>query len=223
VLSSSTPTRADAFAPSPLSLPEPASPSAAAPARGNHLGEEVRIRRLTPADAPLLDRILDGMSPMSRYRRFHSPKPRLTSAERAYLAGADGRDHLALVALDAHGAPLGVARAVRLAEDPRAAELAVSVIDAFHRRGLGMELVNRLADDAAAVGIDRLVAVVLTDTWLGTMLERRGWHLRRRPGMTTVLELDVSRRPQRRVRRPRRGPVSALRSAPGRARSPARL
>jgi GNAT superfamily N-acetyltransferase len=176
----------------------------------------VRIRRLTPADAPLLDRILEGMSPTSRYRRFHGPKPRLTSRERTYLASADGWDHLALVALDANDEPLGVARAVRLTDDPGAAELAVSVVDAFHRRGLGMELVGRLAEDAAAVGIERLVAIVLTDTWLSAMLERRGWHVRRRPGLTTTLELAVTPRP----REPRRRrAVRRLRSAPGRARS----
>jgi GNAT superfamily N-acetyltransferase len=164
------------------------------------------------------------MSPTSRYRRYHSPKPRLTSAERRYLAGADGRDHLALIAFAqpddsagdrsgepgwrtvalAEGSPIGVGRAVRLQDDPAAAEMAVEVVDAWHRRGVGMELVRRLSDDAAAVGIERLIAVVLTDTWLGAMLERKGWRVRRTPGLTTTLELALAERPVE-VVRPRAG------------------
>jgi GNAT superfamily N-acetyltransferase len=160
----------------------------------------MRIRRLTPDDAPLLDRILEGMSPTSRYRRYHAPKPRLTSGERRYLAGADGRDHLVLLAIAPDGSPIGVGRAVRLQEDPSAAELAVEVVDAWHRRGVGMELVRRLSDDAAAVGIERLTAVVLSDNWLSAMLERKGWRVRRDPGLTTTLELPLAERPVEVVR-----------------------
>jgi GNAT superfamily N-acetyltransferase len=155
----------------------------------------MRIRRLTPDDAPHLDRILDGMSPLSRYRRYHSPKPRLTSADRRYLSSADGRDHLALIAFAAGGSPIGVGRAVRLKDEPRTAELAVEVVDAWHRRGVGMELTRRVADDAAAAGIERLIAVVLTDNWLGSMLERKGWRVHRTPGLTTTLELALAERP----------------------------
>jgi GNAT superfamily N-acetyltransferase len=155
----------------------------------------MRIRRLTPDDAPLLDRIHEGMSPTSRYRRYHSPKPRLTSAERRYLASADGRDHIALLATAPDGSPIGVGRAVRLEEDLGAAELAVEVVDAWHRRGVGMELVRRVSDDAAAAGIERLTAVVLTDNWLSAMLERKGWRVRRTPGLTTTLDLSLAERP----------------------------
>jgi GNAT superfamily N-acetyltransferase len=164
----------------------------------------MRIRRLTPDDASHLDRIFEGMSPTSRYRRYHSPKPRLTSAERRYLAGADGRDHLALIAFAPDGSAIGVGRAVRLDDDPNAAEMAVEVVDAWHRRGVGMELVRRLSDDAAAVGIERLIAVVLSDTWLGAMLERKGWRVGRTPGLTTTLELALAERPVE-VVRPRAG------------------
>jgi len=151
------------------------------------------IRPLTPADAPLLDEILDGMSPTSRYRRFHGAKPRLTSADRRYLAGTDGRDHLGLLAFADDGQPIAVARAVRLHDDPRAAEIAVSVVDAHHRQGIGMRLIRRLAREAQAVGIDRLVGVVLSDNWLSAMLERKGFEVRHRPGLTNVLELDLRR------------------------------
>jgi hypothetical protein len=160
----------------------------------------MRIRCVTPDDAPLFDRILEGMSPTSRYRRYHSPKPRLTSRERAYLANADGRNHIALMAFGPDGGPIGVGRAVRLADDPPTAELAIEVVDAWHRRGLGMELVRRVSDAAAAAGIERLIAVVLSDNWLGAMLERKGWRVNRPPGLTTTLELPLAQRPVEIVR-----------------------
>jgi GNAT superfamily N-acetyltransferase len=156
-------------------------------------GGGVAYRELTPADAPLLDQILEGMSDQSRYRRFHGPKPRLTGKERSYLAAADGRDHLALLALAPSGEPVAVGRVVREREDPERGELAVSVVDAWQRHGIGIELVRRLSRAAAAVGIERIVAVVLTDYWLSSMMQRKGFGVRRpAPGLSTVLELDTA-------------------------------
>ena len=65
-----------------------------------------------PADEPLLDELHAALSPRSQYQRFHGAKPRLTPAERRYLAATDGRDHVALVALDGCGEPVAVGRFV---------------------------------------------------------------------------------------------------------------
>jgi GNAT superfamily N-acetyltransferase len=148
------------------------------------------IRPLKTDDGPLLDRVMDGMSLQSRYQRYHVPKPHLTKRERDYLTAVDGRDHLALVAISPYGTPLGVARAVRLREDREAAELAVEVIDARHRQGLGTELTTRLAERAGAVGIRRLVARVLAGSVLAGGLRRRGWRLVERDGPVVVYELS---------------------------------
>src|SRR3954470_10209066 len=80
------------------------------------------VRDLGPADGHLIERLYEQLGPQSRYQRFHGPKPRLTAADVAFLAGADGRDHVALVALDGDGGPLGVARFVRL-QDPATADI----------------------------------------------------------------------------------------------------
>jgi GNAT superfamily N-acetyltransferase len=151
----------------------------------------LRIRPLRRGDDELLDRILAGMSDQSRYRRFHSPKPRLTAADRARLMDVEGRDHLALVAFAADGAPIGVARAVRVGGEPIAAEVAVAVVDARQGQGVGTELVRRLARCAAAAGIERLVADVLAETTLATSLARRGWRLIARDGHTLTLDARV--------------------------------
>lgn len=166
------------------------SPAALARALDDDL-RTLRVRPLRRGDDVLLDGILAGMSERSRYRRFHSPKPRLTPADRAHLMNVDGRDHLALVALAADGAPIGVARAVRVGGEPVAAEVAVAVVDARQGQGVGTELVRRLARCAAAAGIERLVADVLAETTLATSLARRGWRLIARDGHTLTLDAAV--------------------------------
>jgi GNAT superfamily N-acetyltransferase len=148
------------------------------------------IRPLTHADGPLLDRVMDGMGVQSRYQRYHVPKPALTKRDREYLTAVDGHDHLALIALDGDGEPLGVARAVRLREGGEAAELGVEVVDARHGQGLGSELTARLAECAAAVGIRRLVARVLAQSPLTGGLRRRGWLLVERDGAVETYELS---------------------------------
>jgi acetyltransferase len=149
------------------------------------------IRPLRRDDSALLERVFASMSPQSRYQRFHAAKPRLTSADRRYLTSVDERDHIALIALAPDGTPLAVARAVRLQEDSAAAELAVEVIDEWQRRGLGTEMITRLARRAAANGIERLIARVLVETGLGRGLRRRGWRPVERDGASLVLLADA--------------------------------
>src|SRR5689334_1958256 len=83
-----------------------------------------RVRALNRDDGPVLDRIMAGMSSQSRYQRFHWQKPHLTESDRRFLTDVDGRDHIALVAFDDGGEPLGVARAIRHKTDVRDAEIA---------------------------------------------------------------------------------------------------
>ena len=152
----------------------------------------MRIRALRRDDAPLLDRLMADMSPRSRYQRFHAPKPRLTDADRAHLTDV-GPDHLALVAVGPHDEPVGVARAVRLREDRSLAELAVAVVDARQRQGIGSELIARLARRASAAGVERLVARVLADSYVVGSLRRRGWRLAERDGSALTLVADAWR------------------------------
>ena len=64
---------------------------------------------------------LQRLSPESRHKRFLMPKPRFSSSELRYLTEIDGFDHVAIVAVSAEDPDVfyGVARFVRLREDPR--------------------------------------------------------------------------------------------------------
>ena len=127
-------------------------------------GAELRISRLTPADAPVLADGFARLSAESRRLRFLTAKPTLTPAELRYLTEVDGHNHEALGAVD----PLSergvaVARFVRDERDPTRAESAITVADDWQRRGVGKLLLERLADRARAEGITRFTALVSGD------------------------------------------------------------
>src|SRR3954465_2311079 len=95
------------------------------------------VRDLPPADADLFEALHARLSDTSRYQRYQTPKPRLSTRDRTYLTATDGVNHVALLALDPPGAPVASARAVRSRSDPTAAEIAAEVIDDRQRAGIG--------------------------------------------------------------------------------------
>jgi RimJ/RimL family protein N-acetyltransferase len=127
-------------------------------------GSAVLIRPVRRADAPLLADGFARLSARSRRLRFLSPKRELSPAELGYFTDVDHHDHEALGAVDhADGRGVGVARYIRDAADPRAAEIAVTVIDDWQGRGLGTELVAQLSERARSEGICRFTALVAAD------------------------------------------------------------
>jgi GNAT superfamily N-acetyltransferase len=127
-------------------------------------GSVVLIRQVQPEDAPLFVEGFARLSTESRRLRFLMSKSNLTPAELRYFTEVDHHAHEALVALNpVDGRGLGVARYIRPAEDPAGAEVAVTVIDEWQRRGLGTELLNRLTDRARQEGIRHFTALVSSD------------------------------------------------------------
>lgn len=144
--------------------------SRAAPraARGGGLawlrdGSQVQVRPVRRTDAALLADGFASLSTRSRQLRFLAPKSRLSAAELRYLTDVDHYDHDAIGALDLAGAGVGIARYIRSRRDPRSAEFAVTVVDAWQGRGLGTELTRRLADRARHAGISTFTALVTAD------------------------------------------------------------
>jgi RimJ/RimL family protein N-acetyltransferase len=128
-------------------------------------GTRALVRPIAPDDKALIQDGLRRLSPESVQRRFLGHKRALTAAELRYLTEVDGRDHIALVAVDADDPAtlVGVARCVRLADSPDTAEMAIVVGDRWQGLGLGHRLAEALARAAEAVGIRRFSAVVLSD------------------------------------------------------------
>jgi GNAT superfamily N-acetyltransferase len=129
-------------------------------------GTPVRTRSLRPEDREKLRNGFARLSPESRYRRFFSAPDRLSEATLDYLTTPDGRDHVAigaeLAAPDADRSyGIGIARYVRLAEEPTAAEAAVAVIDEMQHRGVGRLLLRELTRTARGQGVTTFVCHVL--------------------------------------------------------------
>lgn len=156
-------------------------------------GTRALLRPIRPDDKERLRHGLELLSPRSRYLRFHSPIVRFTDTQLAYLTEVDQHDHVAWVALDprVRGEPgMGVARFVRLPEEPSVAEAAVTVIDRYQGLGLGSALFGVLVDSAAANGIAALRNYVLDDNRpMLAVLDELG--ARRTPAERGVWQVDV--------------------------------
>jgi RimJ/RimL family protein N-acetyltransferase len=127
-------------------------------------GSTVLIRQVHSADAPLLADGFARLSARSRQLRFLTPKQELSPAELRDFTDLDHHDHEALGALNhADGRGVGIARYVRDADDPQAAEIAVTIVDDWQGLGLGTELVAQLSERARSEGIRRFTALVAAD------------------------------------------------------------
>src|SRR6266536_88238 len=110
-------------------------------------GTRILVRPILPVDK---DRLREGfarLSQASRYRRFMTSMEALSDRQLRYFTEIDYSDHMAWVAMDpdhpAHPG-LGVARYIRLAEDPTTAEAAVTVLDEQQGRGMGTPPIPRV-------------------------------------------------------------------------------
>ena len=130
-------------------------------------GTLVHLRLIGPEDKALIAEGFARLSPESRYRRFFAAKRQLTPAELRYFTEFDGTNHLAIGAVhvraDGSEEGLGVARFVRLPDEPNVAEAAVVVVDDYQNRGLGHLLLLRLVAAARERGVMRFRATTLAD------------------------------------------------------------
>jgi GNAT superfamily N-acetyltransferase len=129
-------------------------------------GTHVRLRWLRASDGEGLRDLFRRLSTQSRYHRFHAHVSELSPAMWRYLSNVDGNAHFAIVALPSvneASAPIGVARFIRLPDRPGHAELAITIVDEFHRRGLGRVLLRALQRAAVERGIATFVAHLLPD------------------------------------------------------------
>jgi GNAT superfamily N-acetyltransferase len=125
-------------------------------------GARVLLRPVHPWDSFRLLREWDRLSEQSRYSRFHRSKTELTSDELHYFTRIDGLHHFALVAVDARGEGLGIARFVRYPSTPQIADVAITVADRVQRQGLGRILLQRLIAAAHEREISTLRAEILS-------------------------------------------------------------
>src|SRR5437764_5945508 len=156
-------------------------------------GARLMVRPLEPTDRAALAEAASRLSVTTRYLRFAAPKPRLTKADLDALLDVDHHDHEALLAIDPETRDgVAVARYVRLRDEPGAAEVAVTVADAWQGRGLGTALTALLIDRARAEGVLRLRAVTLDENERARrMLQAGGFHPHRRDGALVGFQREL--------------------------------
>jgi RimJ/RimL family protein N-acetyltransferase len=128
-------------------------------------GTPVLVRPIGPDDKELLRDGFSRLSEESRFRRFLAPIAELGDPMLIYLTEIDYVDHFAWIAV-LSGEPdcgIGVARYVRLRDDPEVAEAAITVVDEYQGRGLGSILLGLLGARAVEAGITAFRAYVLDD------------------------------------------------------------
>jgi RimJ/RimL family protein N-acetyltransferase len=130
-------------------------------------GSSAWIWPLLPQDRVALSQAYDRLSEKSRYERFLSPVPHLSSRMLEELVdGADGIDHTALIlvaiAEDGTDLPAAVGHIIRYPSDPDAADVAVTVAEEFRGRGAATALLHELVNQRPA-GVTRIETEVAAD------------------------------------------------------------
>ena len=119
---------------------------------------------MVPGDGAAVRAGFNALSDASKRSRFLSPITTISRAILDELVVADDPGRIVLLAFDGRNGRLaGGARAVRLENDPVAADLAVTVGDHYQRRGLGTRLLRELTHAARAQGVERFTGHLLAD------------------------------------------------------------
>jgi GNAT superfamily N-acetyltransferase len=133
--------------------------------------ESTIVRPISESEGDhVVDSVFAGLSVRSRHLRFHSPIRVLSPSLRRVLLPIDGRRRIAVAAW-CGAEPLGIARVT--VTGPGVADIAVAVVDAWQRRGLGRRLVTAAGELAERAGITELQGAVLPDNVAMLELVRR--------------------------------------------------
>src|SRR3954451_4205640 len=152
-------------------------------------GSALRLRSPEPGDETAIQAFFDGLSPESRYTRFHGAG-RTDTVSRDY-ARADGDTRVALLARLGDRV-VAVAGYDRLNE-PGVAEVAFAVADDMQGRGLATRMLEQLAEVGGERGVRRFDAEVLSENrrMLG-VFSSAGFAIRRESAFGEAhLELDI--------------------------------
>jgi protein lysine acetyltransferase len=156
-------------------------------------GTLLMLRPVLPGD----ERTVHGhiqFSSETLYRRFMTariPSPALLH----YLSEVDYVDHFVWVVTDGTH-PVADARFVRDESDPKIAEIAFTVADAYQGRGIGSFLIGALSIAATVDGVERFSARMLSDNApMRAIMDHYGavWEREDVGVITTVIDVPTQR------------------------------
>jgi len=128
-------------------------------------GTRLQLRPIRPSDKALLQTGMRKLSKDSLRQRFLGARSSLSVDELRYLTEVDRENHWAICAVLENAPTVGVATArfIRLAEGGDEAEIAITVIDEYQRRGIGKRLFRHLVAAATERGIRRFRVIAAHD------------------------------------------------------------
>ena len=152
-------------------LPYPARYEQVWPLRG---GGEYTIRPIHPDDAQMVQDLVHGLSPESRYYRFISSMTELPPAMLSRLTLIDYDREMALVAIHRRrqdgpdGEPVETERIVGVSRyitnpDKSSCEFSLVVADDFNGKGLGSRLMLSIMEEARDKGLTEIEGLVLAN------------------------------------------------------------
>ena len=163
-----------------------------------NMGNDIFIRPIRPADAPLLVELFESLSPRTIYLRFFSPLKHLPHSMLARFTQIDYDRHIALVAISESQQPkekmLGVARVI-LGRTLKEAEFSVVVCDPWQGTGIGAALLQRCLLIAKERGIQTVTGTVLAENIQMLALGRKlGFDVKKDPSVSEyTLSIDFER------------------------------
>jgi len=128
-------------------------------------GTTIEIRAARPEDFDAVRELHAKMSPDNLYLRFFSMSPAAAVQEARRICRAPGPDHAALLAV-LDGEVIGCGAYELAADGSGPAEVAMTVADGMHNRGIGTLLLEHLVSLARGQGIRTFAAETLTENTL---------------------------------------------------------
>lgn len=156
---------------------------------------QIGIRQASRADCDAIGRFLAGLSPKTRYLRFFSGAPSMTSAMLRRLAGEGGNVDVVIATED--GTIIGHAMAAG-ASDPAGggvAEIGVVVTDTRQGRGVGTALTRELTARAREHGTRAVTMDVMAENRRALAMIDRAWPAARyqRSGPYVTIQASLAR------------------------------
>jgi RimJ/RimL family protein N-acetyltransferase len=162
-------------------------------------GTPALIWELLPSDREALRTGYEELSEETRYHRFLTGVPHLTPHLLDHLVDdVDNVDHvaLAIVVIDDEGVgtPVGVGRIIRYADQPDAADIAVTVLDDWQGRGAATALIEELLRRRPE-GVTRILTTVAADNPASLAMLRRLGPTTETPGESPRVDIEVQLSP----------------------------
>jgi GNAT superfamily N-acetyltransferase len=144
-------------------------------------GEPVVVRAIRPQDADCLQAYMRNLSAPARRNRFLGAVSELAPTELDRLTHMNGPHRLALIAFARVGGETAmIAEAVQvIAPESRRCEIALSVTDAWQRKGLGTLLISHMECRARMLGVRHVIGEMLrTNEAMKGLARKAGFAIR---------------------------------------------